>query len=522
MSDELRRWAHSFPNKAAWAFEDGSDQLTFRELDLRSNQTAQWLASFGVMTGDVVALCLPNCAELFAIVWAARRLGAYFTPMSIHLKPDEAAYILTDCGAQVFFTTAEMNLPFQGRTVLVAPGSNDSPYESARQQFGYDADLPDRPIGKDFVYSSGTTGRPKGVKRPLFADPERERRQAQWIQAFSHHDDSSVCLVPAPLYHAAPLRFAMRALQHGGTVVGLRKFEAEAALGAIQRWKVTHSLWVPTMFYRMLRLPVARRAAYDLTSMRCAIHSGGPCAADLKQQMIAWWGPIIWEYYAASEGNGATCISSAEALQRPGSVGRAALGSIHIVGQDGSEVTVGETGEVYFENGPTFEYHNDPEKTAAASNDRGWTTVGDIGHLDPEGYLFLTDRKAHTIVSGGVNIYPLEIEQLLCRHPAVADAAVFGVPNPEYGEEVVAVIELLPETKLHSTLRDQLDGYCREHLSAVKRPKTIIFGRLPRGDNGKLAKIALKQQFQLDRSLLENSDGLQPLARTASDQGQGG
>lgn len=499
MSDELRRWAHTFPDRAAWRFADGSDELSFGELDLWSNQTAQWLASLGVVMGDVIALCLPNCGELFAIAWAARRLGAYFTPISVHLKPDEIAYILADCGARVFFTTPDQALPFGGRTVLVTPGQSGSPYENARQQFAAYANLPDRPIGKDFVYSSGTTGRPKGVKRPLFADPERERRQANWIQAFSRHDDTSVCLTPAPLYHAAPLRFAMRAIQHGGTVVGLRKFDAEAALLAIQRWNVTHSLWVPTMFYRMLRLPEARRAGYDLSSMRCAIHSGGPCAADLKQQMIAWWGPIIWEYYAASEGNGATCISSNEALQRPGSVGRAALGKIRIVGRDESEVSAGETGEVYFEGGPTFEYHNDPLKTAAVRNAHGWTSVGDIGHLDADGYLFLSDRKAHTIVSGGVNVYPLEIEQHLCRHPAVADVAVFGIPNPEYGEEVVAVIELMPGLRPESDLRSRLDAYCREHLSSVKCPKAIVFEpRLPRGENGKLSKVALKQRFQFN------------------------
>ncbi|MDF3813741.1 MULTISPECIES: AMP-binding protein [Rhodopseudomonas] len=499
MSDELRRWAQTFPEKAAWRLADGSEELSFGELDLWSSQTMQWLAACGVITGDVIAMCLPNCAELFAIAWAARRLGAYFTPISIHLKPDEAAYILADSGARVYFATTETAYPFNGRTVLVTPGLSGSPYERARQQFGADVDLPERPLGKDFVYSSGTTGQPKGVKRPLFADPERERRQAYWIQAFSNHDETSVCLTPAPLYHAAPLRFAMRAIQYGGTVIGMRKFHAETALDAIQTWKVTHSLWVPTMFYRMLRLPETRRAAYDLSSMRCAIHSGGPCAADLKQQMIAWWGPIIWEYYAASEGNGATCISSTESLRRPGAVGRAALGKIHIVGPDGSEVAAGQTGEVYFEYGPTFEYHNDPIKTAASRNDRGWTTVGDIGHLDSEGYLFLSDRKAHTIVSGGVNIYPLEIEQLLCRHPAVADAAVFGVPNQEYGEEVVAVIELMPEVRPAADLRTQLDAYCREHLSAVKRPKQIVFEScLPRGDNGKLSKVALRQRFLIN------------------------
>jgi acyl-CoA synthetase (AMP-forming)/AMP-acid ligase II len=288
----------------------------------------------------------------------------------------------------------------------------------------------------------------------------------------------------------------MRSLQHGGTLIGMPKFAPQGALAAIDRYKVSHSLWVPTMFYRMLALPKAVRSSYSVGSMKCAVHSGAPCAPDLKQRMIEWWGSVIWEYYAASAGNGATKISSEESLIRRGSVGKAVLGKIRILGPEGEELPAGVDGEVFFEGGPKFEYHGDPEKTAQSRDAHGRTTVGDIGHLDEDGYLYLSDRKAFTIISGGVNVYPTEIENALCAHQAVADAAVFGIPNAEYGEEVKAVVELRPGCQAGDEMVLRLMEHCRATLAPVKRPRSISFeARLPREENGKLYKAGLRTKY---------------------------
>ena len=498
MADELQDWARRVAHKTAWMLADGSNSIDYSELDNRSNKAAQLLQSLDLLSGNVIAINLPNCAEFFELTWAARRLGLYYTPISTRLTLTERSYIARDCEAKVLFTNGADSFDFEGRVVQVGPddASSSSEYTALRDSFKKCVDLPEVPLGKDFVYSSGTTGQPKGVKRPLFSDPQIERNISDWIQAFSRHTYQSVCLVPAPLYHAAPLRFAMRSMQHGGTVIGMARFDAETALAAIDRHKVTHSLWVPTMFYRMLALHETIRDTYDVTSMECAIHSGGPCAYDLKRRMIDWWGPIIWEYYGASEGNGATCISPQEALNHPGSVGRAVLGKVHILGPAGEGLPVGSDGDIYFEGGPTFEYHGDPEKTLRSRNIHGWTTVGDIGHLDAEGYLYLSDRKAYTIISGGVNIYPAEIEHVLCAHPAIADAAVFGIPNDEFGEVVKAVVELNPEYRPSDDLAEQLITYCRNALSPAKRPKSISFEpKIPREENGKLYKAELKSRY---------------------------
>jgi long-chain acyl-CoA synthetase len=444
--DELADWAKQFGDKVAFSIIGTGDDIDYATLDSNSNRAAQLLLGHGLKYGDTVALTLSNCTESLELLWAARRLGLYYTPISTHLRESEAAYILNDCGAKMFFASPDApSLAFDGPSYSLGEGDSRSgapSYAVHRDTFTRYAELPAAPLGKDFAYSSGTTGRPKGVKRKLNSDSQIERRLTDWIQSFSRHDTHSVCLIGAPLYHAAPLRFAMRSIAQGGTVHMLRKFDAEETLKAIDRYSVTHSLWVPTMFYRLLSLPESTRRNYDVSSLKLALHSGGPCASVLKRRMIDWFGSVVWEYYAGSEGNGATCISPEEALTHPGSVGKAVLGKLHIVGADGEEVPIGATGEIYFEGGPEFVYHNDPEKTRQARNAKGWTTIGDIGHVDTEGYLYLSDRKAHTIVSGGVNIYPAEIEHVLREHPAVADAAVFGIPNEEFGEEVKAVVEL--------------------------------------------------------------------------------
>ena len=306
----------------------------------------------------------------------------------------------------------------------------------------------------------------------------------------------TIYLSPAPLYHAAPLGFTMATLAYGGTCVVMQRFDAEPALAFIERYQVTHSQWVPTMFIRLFRLAPEIRERYDLSSHRFAVHAAAPCPVDTKANMIAWWGPIVHEYYSGSEGVGTTFITAEQWLKKPGSVGRSVDGVLHIVDDDGKELTPGEVGTIYFDNAPQFEYHNAPEKTAAAFLNEDWGTFGDIGYVDEDGYLFLTDRKANMIISGGVNIYPQEAENILLGHAAVLDAAVFGVPNDEFGEEVKAVIELAPGYIADAALATELIAYCRDHIADIKCPRSVDFEpALPRLPNGKLYKRELKARY---------------------------
>jgi acyl-CoA synthetase (AMP-forming)/AMP-acid ligase II len=343
------------------------------------------------------------------------------------------------------------------------------------------------------LYSSGTTGRPKGVRNaqpgaPLGTVSDLFRRRV----ALHGLDAAMVYLSTAPLYHSAPLRYNAMTHRLGGTSVIMEKFDAETALALIERHRVTHSQWVPTMLVRLLRLPDDVRRRYDLSSHRYAIHAAAPCPEHVKRALIDWWGPIVYEYYSGTEGNGQTAITTGEWLAHPGSVGRAILGTIHIVGPDGREVPAGATGTVYFEGGPRFEYYKDPEKTRASRSKEGWSTLGDIGHVDAEGYLYLTDRAAHMIITGGVNVYPQEVENVLLAHPSVADAAVFGVPDEEFGERVAAAVELVADTQATAALEVALIAYCRARLAHLKCPRTIAFhDKLPRHETGKLYKRML-------------------------------
>lgn len=502
--DELNRWARECGNKLAWSMPasgvQGGSGVDYATLDFNANKAAQLLLSLGLQSGDTVALMLPNCVEMIELMWAARRLGLYYTPISTRLLAHEVDYILADCEARVLFLSSDLpGVRFDGPRYVVGAGSTDvgaSSFTSSRDSYRDYAALPDAPVGKDFVYSSGTTGRPKGVRRQLQPSLAAEQRISDWIQAFSKITERSVCMLSAPMYHAAPLRFAMRTIQHGATLLCMPKFDAELSLKNIEDFKVTHSLWVPTMFYRLLALPDATRSRHDISSLELAVHSGGPCSVDIKRRMIEWFGAVVWEYYAASEGNGATCISPQDALTHPGSVGKAVLGKLHIMGPAGEELPAGQDGEIYFEGGPAFEYYRDPEKTAQSRNALGWTAVGDIGHVDAEGFLYLSDRRAHTIVSGGINIYPAEIEDVLRSHASVADAAVFGIPNAEFGEEVKAVVEVHPGVIADAALADALMRHCRLHLSSFKCPRSVSFeARLPRSDSGKLPKGELKKRY---------------------------
>jgi long-chain acyl-CoA synthetase len=355
----------------------------------------------------------------------------------------------------------------------------------------------DESAGTDMLYSSGTTGRPKGIKPALPADGiDAPRVLTQLVRKLYGLDDSTIYLSPAPLYHAAPLRWCMSIQQLGGTVIVMESFDPEDALVAIEKYRVNCAQWVPTHFVRLLRLPAEVRARHDLSSLRTALHAAAPCAVTVKEQMIAWWGPILFEYYAGTEGNGMTAISSTEWMNKKGSVGRAVYGDLRICDEAGEPVAIGITGTVYFGGTPSFEYHNDAQKTQEARNRHGWSTLGDIGYVDQDGYLFLTDRKAFMIISGGVNIYPQEIENVLIAHPAVMDVAVVGAPDPEMGERVVAVVQPVDFSAADPSLARELVEFTRSRLSHVKVPRLIEFTReLPRHPNGKLYKRLLRDAY---------------------------
>ncbi len=505
--------AQTDPDKPATIMAGSGEVVTYGDLEARSNQVAHLLRSLGVGQGDSIALCMENNARFHEICWGAQRSGLYYTAASSRLTPGELGYIVDDCGAKVLVMSAELGdlaAAVAGRVPRVRAalmvGGTVHGYESFESAA---ASQPTTPIpveseGADMLYSSGTTGRPKGVKPPLQGRPLGEMTGLVLLcQGLYGFDDATRYLSPAPLYHAAPLRYSMTAHRLGGTVVVMEHFDPVQYLRLVEEHAITHTQLVPTMFVRLLKLDPAERAAYDLSSLRCAIHAAAPCPIPVKERMIEWWGPIIHEYYAGTEGNGFCAISSEEWLAHRGSVGRNLLGPIHILDDAGTELPPGQAGTVFFEGGPSFEYHNDPEKTAGSRTAEGWTTLGDIGRLDDEGYLYLTDRKANMIISGGVNIYPQEAENVLTMHPLVADVAVFGVPNEDFGEEVKAVVQPSAGVDAGPDLEQELIAYCRQHLSAVKCPRSVDFrSELPRHATGKLYKRLLRDEYWQGQGLV--------------------
>ncbi|ARU04836.1 acyl-CoA synthetase [Comamonas serinivorans] len=507
MSD-FHTWAQKQPEKAVLIQAESGASLTARELDADAQRMARWFLAKGLADGASVALVVENRNELIALALGAELAGLYFTPISTHLTAAEVAYIVQDCSAQLVIATAKTapmlsevpaGLPrysLDGR-LPDAPELVDLPAELATVDVG--TALPPRSRGRDLLYSSGTTGRPKGVKRPLVPFEKKHELEPAALNAQQTYglDEHTVYLSPAPLYHAAPLRFCLRVLGFGGTVVIMPRFDPETALALIERHRVTHSQWVPTMFTRMLALPEATRARYRTDSLRVAIHAAAPCPVPLKQAMLAWWGDILIEYYGGSEGVGITTITAPEWHERPGSVGRATLGVIHIVGDDGQELPPGEIGRIYFSGGPTFSYLNDEAKTREAYNDRGWATYGDIGHVDEAGYLFLSDRRADLILAGGVNIYPQEIENALSTHPAVADVAVVGVPDADFGEVPLAIVTLRPGQAADEAQAQALLAHAADKLARLKWPHRVVFEtELPRLETGKLLRRVLKERYR--------------------------
>jgi long-chain acyl-CoA synthetase len=504
--------ARSEPHKTAFTMAESGRSVTFQQLDARSNQVAHLLRRIGLRPGDRISLLAENSADFIFVCCAAARAGLYYTPIGTSLTRGEILHIVRDSEAKALFAgaamaqraldVAEAAPGLLGRYSLGGPIAG---FESLDEAL---SGLPATPIadeteGLDLLYSSGTTGRPKGVLQPLKGRSiDAPDGTTQAYAALFGVGADTVYLSPAPLYHAAPLRFLFGILAQGGAAVIMEHFDAEAALALIERHRITHSQWVPTMFVRLLKLPAAVRGRYDLGSHRVAIHGAAPCPISVKREIIDWWGPILIEYYGGTEGIGSCVIKSDDWLRHPGSVGRTMVGTIHIVGPDGTELPAGEEGLVYFsDGGPRFEYLHDPAKTREIEQADGWRTFGDVGRVDAEGYLYLTDRASNLIISGGVNIYPQETENVLLTHPKVTEAAVIGVPNDEFGEEVRAVVQPADwDTPTHE-LAAELIAFCRAQLSPIKCPRAIDFDpALPRGENGKLYKRRLRDRYWSGRA----------------------
>lgn len=485
---------------------DTAETVSFSQLEARANQGAHLMRAVGVGIGDHIAILMENRREFLEVCFAADRAGVYYTTISTHLNEAEISYILEDCDAKILissqkFADVSKNLREEGkvncRVFTVGGAVHDEENWDDLVLGQPDTPINDEAQGLDMLYSSGTTGRPKGIKWQLTGEmPGTKTMLIDLLTSLFGYGPKTRYLCPAPLYHAAPLRHSMVTIKAGGSVFIMPKFDAIDALRLIEKEKITHSQWVPTMFVRFLKLPEQERTRKDLSSMQMAVHAAAPCPVDVKRKMIEWWGPIIHEYYAGTENNGFTSITAQEWLQHPGSVGQAKLGTIHICDENGNELPVGEEGDVYFENGHQFEYYKDPEKTLDSRNDKNWTTLGDIGRLDDEGYLYLTDRKSFVIISGGVNIYPQETEDVLLAHPSVLDVAVIGVPSENFGEEVKAIVQLVPGETGSDEMCEKLMAHARSRLSKLKCPKTIEFREtLPRAATGKLYKRKLKDEY---------------------------
>jgi len=499
-------FARERPDHAAVVMAGSGDTLTYKELDERSNQLAQLWHERGLRRGDHIAILLQNHPRYFEVVWAALRSGLYYTPVNWHLTAPEVAYIVGDCGARSVVTSvdfADRVTDINPEIALVIDGDLDG-WERYEDVVGAQPTTPlaEEPEGQGMFYSSGTTGRPKGILFPL---PNRsihdEHPLVQYASPITNTGDD-VYLSPAPLYHTAPVVFSSMVHRVGGTVVVLERWDPTACLEAIQRYRVTTAQFVPTMFVRLLKLPPDVRESYDVSTLRLVSHAAAPCPVEVKRQVIEWLGPIVWEYYAGSENVGSTLIGPEDWLAHPGSVGVPMMTTVHICDDEHNELPVGEVGSIWFETpGATFEYHGDPEKTAKSRSPEGWFNLGDVGYLDDEGYLYLTDRRSFTIISGGVNIYPQEAEDVLVLHPAVADVAVFGVPNDDLGEEVKAVVQLLEPERASPEVEAELLAFCRERLAAFKCPRSVDFdANLPRQDTGKLYKRLLKDRYWGDRT----------------------
>lgn len=496
----ISHYARLTPNKPAAIMSDSGASLTFSELDTASAALARLLRT-ELQEGDRVAILLENGLAYYIAVWAARRAGLRFVPINTHLLAQETGYIVDNSDARAVISSVRMGeiaeQATSGNSAVVLRLSMDQAFGS----FTPWTALPPAPTieereGVSMFYSSGTTGTPKGILQPM---PDKAfgdvcMVEQLMVQEYGFGADT-IYLSPAPLYHAAPVTWSVGTQALGGTAVVMPGFDPEGVLAAIEHHRITHAQFVPTHFIRMLKLPDDIREKYDLSSLKVAIHAAAPCPREVKEAMLRWWGPVIEEYYGASEG-GFTRISAAESLQRPGSVGQSRLGPIHILDDAGTELPAGEIGTIFFEGSPGFAFHKEPAKTREHVNEKGWVAPGDIGHLDDEGYLYLADRKSNMIISGGVNIYPLEVENALALHPDVSDVAVIGIPHPDFGEEVKAVVIPVDPAADKAALEARLIAFCRERLAHFKCPRSVDFvDTLPRLATGKLQKRKLIEQY---------------------------
>jgi long-chain acyl-CoA synthetase len=507
--------AAEHPDQPAIVMAPSGRQLTFAEYEAAANQVAHVLRETGLQRKDHMAIFMENDPAMLVTEAGAERTGLYFTPVNSYLSAEEVAYVVNDSRSRVVVTSAAKAevarelpalCPDVERWIMVnTAGDPGGPFESFEEVVGAQPTdhVADEQLGAPMMYSSGTTGRPKGILRPMFdIHPAENSIGVIGIAMLWRFRDDMVYLSPAPLYHTAPQVSVAIALRMKSTAIVMEHFDPALYLDLVGRYRVTHTQVVPTMFTRMLKLPPDVRAAADVSSLEVVIHAAAPCPVPVKEQMIEWFGPILLEYYAASEGNGATFITSEDWLAHKGSVGRGVLSEIRILDDEGRPCPVGTPGTVWFAGATDFEYFGDPEKTASSRRDGGKTsTVGDVGYLDSDGYLFLTDRKAHMIISGGVNIYPQETENLLVTHPKVLDAAVIGVPNEDLGEEVKAVVQPVDGVAGDEALERELIAFCREHLAHFKCPRTVDFvDELPRLPTGKLYKGVLREQYWGDHA----------------------
>ena len=496
-------------DKPAFIMASSGEAVTYAEYEARTNRLAHLLRAQGLKRLDHYAVFMENNSRYLECCGAGERAGLYYTCVNSYLTADELAYVVNNSASRVLITSrARLDVAAAAvkqcpnvTLLLVADGEGDAgPFvslEAATARFP-DTPIADEWLGTPMLYSSGTTGRPKGILRPLPENPPSKPLPLfDFLSQLWRYREGMTYLSPAPLYHSAPQAAVSLAIRHGGTVIIMERYDPEAYLALIEKYRVTHSQLVPTMFSRMLKLPEAARRRHDLSSLEIAVHAAAPCPVQVKEQMIDWWGPIIHEYYGATEGLGFTACDSAEWLAHRGSVGKVLLGDLHILDHDMQPCPTGTPGTIWFKTATPFEYFNDPEKTASArSADGSMSTVGDVGYVDADRFLYLTDRASFMIISGGVNIYPQECENLLITHPKVADAAVFGVPNADLGEEVKAVVQAMPGAEPGLELERELIAFCGEHLARYKCPRSVDFeSELPRLPTGKLYKRILRDRY---------------------------
>jgi long-chain acyl-CoA synthetase len=506
--------AHLRPLQPAFIMASTGETVTYRELEARCNRLAHLFRQRGLSRLDHYSIFMENNSRYLESCGAGERAGLYFTCVNSFLTAGELAYILTNSESRILITSvAKLDVAREAikqcariELCIVADGEGESDRIVGLQQVTKGlppTPIADESVGTAMLYSSGTTGRPKGILRPLPEQPPSEQLPIfSFLEKLWQYREGMIYLSPAPLYHSAPQAAVNLTIRNGGTVIIMEKFDPEFYLALIEKWGVTHSQLVPTMFSRLLKLPGEVRTRYDLSTLEIAIHAAAPCPALVKDDMIKWWGPIIHEYYGATEGLGFTACNSQEWLAHRGTVGKVLLGDLHILDENMQECPIGTPGTVWFKTASAFEYFNDPARTREArSPDGSMSTVGDVGYIDADGYLYLTDRATFMIISGGVNIYPQECENLLITHPKIADAAVFGVPNADLGEEVKAVVQPMPGIEPCEALAEELIAFCSESLSRQKVPRSIDFeAELPRLPTGKLYKRLLRDRYWGNKS----------------------